>query len=87
MRPTVWVVGGMAAGLMAAMMVGLGHTAQLNKERSAARFAMACEASGFAPRQCAFLAELDRRSRNAGDDAAMAEVQAANASLQAAARP
>ncbi len=62
-----------------AVLVGLGHAAK----RSTERFAVACEAAGFAPRQCAFLAELDRHSSDAADDAATANVWAANANVQA----
>ena len=83
-----WVVGSVAAaGLAVAAAIGLGHAARRSAERSAARFALACETAGFTPHQCVFLAELDRRSSDAADDAAVAGVQAAHANIQTLARP
>ena len=66
--------------------IGLAHVSRRAAEQSAMRFAARCEAAGFAPRECAFLAELDHRASSAADDAAMAGAQAANASIQALAR-
>lgn len=79
-----WIIGGgLAAGLAVGAVIALGHGAGRASAEKARRFAVACEAAGFAPSQCVFLAELDRRTSAAADDAAIAGLNAANASLQA----
>ena len=87
MRRAGWIAGGVAAtSLVVGAVIGLVHVSKRAAEQSAMRFAARCEAAGFAPRECAFLAELDRRTSSAADDGAMAGVQAANASIQALTR-
>lgn len=79
-----WVAGGVVAtGVAVGTVIGLGRMAGRASVENARRFAVACEAAGFAPGQCAFLAELDRRTSAAADDAAIAGLNAANASVQA----
>ena len=82
---TTWVTWGVvAAGVAVGTVIGLGRLAGRASVENARRFAIACEAAGFAPQQCVFLAELDRRTNAAADDAAFAGLNAANASIQAA---